>query len=50
VIDPDQPKVEVYRPEDSEWTWRVYGPGAVVTVGELQLDVDQLYAWVSAHS
>jgi Uma2 family endonuclease len=49
VIDPDQPKLEVYRPEDGEWTWRVYGPGAVVTVDEFQLDVDQ-YPWVSAHS
>lgn len=50
VVDPDQPKLEVYRREGEAWTWRVYGPGAVVTVDELEVDVDQLYAWVSAHS
>ncbi len=50
VVDPEQPKVEVYRPENGSWTWRVYGPGAVVTIDELQLDVDQLYDWVAERS
>ena len=47
VVDPDQPRVEVYQREDGAWTWRVFGPGMIVTTDELQLDVDQLYDWVA---
>lgn len=50
VVDPDQPRVEVYAPEDGEWTWRVYGPGAVVDLGKAALDVDLLWNWVQTHS
>jgi Uma2 family endonuclease len=47
VIDPDQPRIEVYQRENGTWTWRVFGPGMVAAVDELQLDVDQLYDWVA---
>ena len=47
VVDPYQPRVEVYQPEDGAWTWRVYGPGMIVTIDQLQLDVDQLYDWIA---
>jgi Uma2 family endonuclease len=43
VVDPDQPRVEVYQREEGAWTWRVFGPGMIVPIDELQLDVDQLY-------
>lgn len=50
LVDPEQPRVEVYRPGEGEWTWRVHGSGDVVDVGEATLDLDQLYAWVASRS
>jgi len=50
VVDPDQPRIEAYTPEDGEWVWRVHGPGAAVELGKSSLDVDQLWAWVQSHS
>ncbi|HVN11290.1 MAG TPA: Uma2 family endonuclease [Kineosporiaceae bacterium] len=47
VVDPDQPRVEVYQSEHGAWTWRVYGPGMIAVIDALQLDVDQLYDWVA---
>jgi Uma2 family endonuclease len=47
VVDPDQPRVEVYQRENETWTWRVFGPGMVARIDELTLDLDQLYEWVS---
>jgi Uma2 family endonuclease len=43
VVDPDQPRVEVYRREGAEWVWRVFGPGMKVELDALVLDVDSLY-------
>ena len=50
VVDPDQPRIEVYAPEGGEWTWRVDGPGSAVDLGKAVVDVDLLWAWVQTHS
>ncbi len=50
VVDPDQPRIEVYQREDGVWTWRVFGPGMTLAIDDLVLDVDQLHAWIAEHS
>ena len=48
VVDPDQPRIEVYAPEDGEWVWRVYGPGMKVPLRDAPVDVDTLYDYVQS--
>lgn len=50
VVDPDQPRVEVYQREDDAWVWRVFGTGMVARIDRLVLDVDQLYDWIAARA
>lgn len=46
VIDPDRPRIEVYAIEDGRWTWRVYGPGAKLHLDGVDVDVDEMYAYL----